>query len=151
MLRVVKGMAVLPVIDDVLKRWRSEGVSLLPPADEASVIAAFDKTGRRYSRDVVALYCATGGMAGGESDARAWSLWRLEQVVSENSSYERPHLLFADFLIHSQLYCFRYESEERSSVCVDYFSGEEPEVLAGSVAEFFDLYLKNPGALRVFD
>lgn len=144
-------MIALTVMDDVLRKWRRDGVSLLPPADEVSVIAALDKTGRRYSSDVVALYCATGGMPDGESDAHAWSLWPLEQVVSESSNYERPHLLFADFLIHSHLYCLRYESEGRSSVCVDYFDGKEPEVLAGSVSEFFELYLKNPGALGMFD
>ena len=141
----------LTVMDDVLRKWRRDDVSLVPPPDEVSVVAALDKTGRRYSSDVVALYCATGGMPDGYSDAHAWSLWPLEQVVAENVSYERPHLLFADFLIHSHLYCFKYESEGRSSVCVNYFDGKELEVLAGSVAEFFEMYLKNPGALGMFD
>ena len=138
-------------MDDVLRRWREDGVSLLPPADVVGVTAALDKTGRRYSRDVVALYCATGGMPDGESDCHAWSLWTLEQVVSEISTYKRPHLIFADFLIHSHLYCFRYEDEWRSSVLVDYSSDEEPELLAGSVSEFFGLYLRNPGKLGMFD
>ena len=144
-------MTVLPVMDAVLRRWRVDGISMLPPADEVGVIEALDKTGRRYSRDVVALYCATGGMPNGESDSHLWSLWSLEQVVSENLCYERPHLLFADFLIHSHLYCFRYEDEEKSSVLMDYSSDEEPELLAGSVGEFFELYLRNPGELRIFD
>ena len=144
-------MAVLTVIDDVVRKWRKAGVSLLPPADEASVIAALDKTGRRYSRDIVALYCATGGMPDGESDDHVWSLWPLEQVVSESSRYGRPHLPFADFLIHSHLYCFRYEDEGRSSVYMDYSSDEEPERLTGSVSEFFELYLTNPGKLGMFD
>ena len=144
-------MTVLTVIDDVVRKWRKDGVSLLPPADVASVIAALDKTGRRYSRDIVALYCATGGMPDGESEDHVWSLWPLEQVVSESSSYGRPHLPFADFLIHSHLYCFRYEDEGRSSVYMDYSSDEDPERLAGSVSEFFELYLTNPGKLGMFD
>ena len=144
-------MKAFTLMDDVLRRWRRDGVSLLPPHDVVSVITALDKTERRYSSDVIALYCATGGMPDGESDTKMWSLWPLEQVVLENAKYERPHLLFADFLINSHLYCFRYENEERSSVCVDYFDGNEPEVLADSVEEFFELYLKNQGALRMFD
>ena len=144
-------MAVLAVMDDVLRKWRKDGVSLLPPADEAGVTAALDSTGRRYSRDVVALYCATGGMPDGESDAHAWSLWPLEQVASESSRYGRSDLPFGDFLIHSHLYCFRYEDEGRSSVLMDYSSDEEPELLAGSVREFFELYLTNPGKLGMFD
>ena len=144
-------MTVLTVMDDVLRKWRQDRVSLLPPADEASVIAALDKTGRRYSRDVVALYCATGGMPDGDSDAHAWSLWPLGQVVSESSRYGRPDLPFGDFLIHSHLYCFRFEDEGRSSVFMDYSSDEVPERLAGSVSEFFELYLTNPGKLGMFD
>lgn len=93
-------MIVLTVMNDVLRKWRKDGVGLLPPAHEVSVTAALDKTGRRYSSDVVALHCATGGMPDGGSDAHAWSLWPLEQVGAQNSSYERPHLLFADLLIH---------------------------------------------------
>ena len=144
-------MNVLIVMDDLLRKWRRDGVSLLPPADEVSVVAALDKTGRRYSSDVVALYCATGGMPDGESDTRMWSLWSLEQVVSENSNYGRPHLLFADFLIHSHLYCFRYESDETSSVCIEYGDGEEPVRVARSVDEFFEIYLSSPGDLDMFD
>jgi hypothetical protein len=142
-------MAGLPMMDDVLKRWRREGVSLLPPADEAGVVAELEKTGRRCSRDVVALYCATGGMAEGESDSHVWSLWPLARVVLENSRYERPYILFADFLIDSHLYCFKYDNEESSSVCVDYFNGEEPERVAESVTEFFELYLRSPEKLEV--
>ena len=137
-------------MDDVLRRWREDGIRLLPPADEVGVRAALDETGRRYSRDVVALYLATGGMPDGELDSRAWSLWTLEQVVTQNSVYGRPHLLFADFLIHSHVYCFRYEDEERSSVLMDDFGDDEPELLAGSVSEFFELYLSNPGGLGMF-
>src|SRR5215207_2006381 len=111
MLRVMKDMSGLPNLEGVINRWRDEGVSLLPPVDEADVIAALGKTGRRYSRDVVALYRATGGMAEGESDSYVWSLWPLGKVVAENADYSRPHLLFADLLIHSHLYCFRYEDE----------------------------------------
>jgi hypothetical protein len=40
----------------------AEGRYLLTPAyGETEVIAALDKTGRKVSRDVINLYCATGG------------------------------------------------------------------------------------------
>jgi hypothetical protein len=142
-------MSGVPIIEGVINRWRDEGVGMLPPVDEADVIEALAKTGRKYSRDVVALYRATGGMAEGESDSHAWSLWSLARVASENSRYERPYILFADFLIDSHLYCFKYNDEESSSVCVDYFDGEEPECVAESVAEFFELYLRSPEKLDV--
>jgi hypothetical protein len=110
-----------------------------------------DGIGRKYSRDVVALYRATGGMKDNEDDCRCWSLWSLERVVEENARYARPYILFADFLINSYFYCFRYEDDERSSVCIDYLNGEEPEPIAESVDDFFGLYLRSPEKLGMFD
>jgi hypothetical protein len=138
-------------LENIIEGWRREGINLLPPNEEAAIIAALSKIGRKYARDVIALYSATGGMADGESDSHMWSLWSLDQIVAENSRYDRPYILFADFLIHSHLYCFKYENDERSSVCVDYFNGEEPEPVAGSVREFFELYLGSPEMLGVFE
>jgi hypothetical protein len=137
-------------LDEVLKKWRAEGIDLRPPADAAHVIATLDSTGRKYSRDVVSFYCATGGMKDSACDPYCLSFWTLDEVVLENSTYARPHLLFADFLIHSYCYCFRYEDDERSSVCVEYFNHSEPEFVAGSIHEFFDLYLKNPQKLGMW-
>jgi hypothetical protein len=147
---LVLAMTALAPIDDVLRRWRAGGVRLLPPIEETDVIAAFAKTGRKISSDVVGLYCATRGMEDGEMD-ELFSLWPLERVMSESSSYGRTHIPFADFLINSHFYCFRFENEKRSSVYIDYLNGEEPERVAGSIAEFFDLYLREPGKLEMFE
>jgi len=138
-------------METVIEKWRREGINLFPPNDEASVIAALNKTERKYSRDVVDLYCATGGMADGESDSRMWSIWSLDRIISENSHYDRPFILFADFLRDSYLYCFKYENDELSSVYVDYFNGKEPEQVAAGVNEFFELYLKSPRDLGIFE
>lgn len=144
-------MTPLIALDNVLRKWQRQNIILLPPVKEADVIARLRETGRNYSRDVIALYCATGGMKDGETDSHAWSLWSLNRVISESLGYDRPYILFADFLIDSHLYCFRYESDDRSSVCVDYFNGEEPALVADSVSEFFELYLRSPRELEMFE
>lgn len=78
-----------PRIDSwVLARRRFEIIS----QDCFSVAIYPGLIGRNYSRGVVALYGATGGMMDGESDSRMWSLWSLNRVVSENSRYERPYI-----------------------------------------------------------
>ncbi|HEX9918621.1 MAG TPA: hypothetical protein VGA87_05610, partial [Pyrinomonadaceae bacterium] len=118
--------------------------------DEAQVVASLDRIGRKYSRDVISFYCITGGMKDSESDSYCLSFWPLDEVVGENSSYTRPHILFADFLIHSYCYCFRYENAECSSVCVELFDDSEPELIAESIDEFFDLYLRSPKKLGVY-
>ena len=138
-------------IQTAIRNWQHEGIDLFAPNEEAAVRAALSKTGRKYSRDVVSLYCETGGMNDGDWDGRCWSLWSLDRIASESAKYRRPHLPFADFLINSHLYCFRYENDEQSSVCIDYFNGQEPELVANSVAEFFDLYVAHAPALAMFE
>ena len=140
----------MSAIERAVENWQRNGLDLLPPNAEASVIAALDATGRTYSRDLVTLYSATGGMVDGETDSSHWSLWPLDRVVAETSRYERPGILFADFLIDSHLYCFKYEDAERSSVWIDYFNGEEPVQVASSVEAFFEIYLSDPGSLEMF-
>jgi len=147
------GLIELPNVNSLestIREWQQSGLTLLSPNSEAAVCAALKATGRKYSRDVVDLYCTTGGMADDQSDARCWSLWSLNRIFSENSRYQRPYLLFADFLIDSHLYCFKYENSERSSVCIDYFNGQEPCVVAKSVSEFFDLYVRASDSLEIF-
>ena len=143
-------MDYLSALDCVLKKWRREGVHLLPARDETAVIASLSKTGRKVSRDVIDLYCATGGMEDGYTDA-LWALWPLERIITENSTYQRPYILFADYLINSHLYCFNYATERTSSVHVDYFDGQERKRVADTVLEFFESYLADAKKLEIWD
>lgn len=138
-------------IERAIEKWGLEEVALLSPIDESVLVTKLSSLGRPTSRDVLSLYSATGGMEDGCSDSHMWSLWSLDRVVSETLRYSRPYILFADFLIDSHLYCFKYENEERSSVAVDYLSGEEPEVLAGSIQEFFEILNQDAARLRMFE
>jgi hypothetical protein len=51
-------------------------------------------------------------------------------------------------LIDSHFYCFKDENEERSSVGVDYLNGEEPEWLAESVAQSFEILNNDAARLK---
>lgn len=138
-------------LDIVLKQWRAERIPLLLPLAEDEVITALKTTGRRVSRDVIELYCMTGGMNEGATDRYAWSLWPLEQIVTETTTYSRPYILFSDFLINSHLYCFKYEDEDASSVCIEWGDGKEPQQVAGNLKEFFELYLTKPEAVELYN
>jgi hypothetical protein len=135
----------------IIEKWLAQGINLLQPNEESLIVTALNSTGRKHSRDVIDLYCAIGGMQEGESDSHMWSMWSLDKIVSENSRYDRPYILFADYLIQSHLYCFKYESDERSSVCIDHFNGEAPKQVASSVRDFFELYMESPGEVEIFD
>lgn len=141
----------MSAIENAIENWRREVVNLLSPDEAVAVIAALNKIGRKYSRDVVDLYCATGGMKNGEMDSLLFSLWTLEQVVSESQNYERPFIPFADWLINSRFYCFKYENEETSAVYVDFLNGDEPQCLAATLSEFFELFLTAPEKIELYD
>jgi hypothetical protein len=89
-------------------------------------------------------------MEDGYTDA-LWALWPLERIITENSTYQRPYILFADYLINSHLYCFNYATERTSSVHVDYFDGQEPKRVADTVLEFFESYLADAEKLEIWD
>jgi hypothetical protein len=141
----------MTAVELAIEKWKLEGVALDSPIDESVVRAKLSALGRAYSRDVLALYSATGGMEDGYSDSHMWSLWPLQRVVSETARYSRPYILFADFLIDSHLYCFKYETEENSSVGVDNLNGEEPELVAASVEEFFEILNGDATKLKMFE
>jgi hypothetical protein len=124
-----------------------EGIKLRPPGSINFVDKALSKTGRLISRDVFELYAATGGMNVDGNDSNLFSLWNLNRVIDENSRARSEDLLFGDFSLDSHFYCFRYESIDRSSVWIDHFDYVPPEKVADSVAEFFELMLKDPKAV----
>jgi hypothetical protein len=141
----------MTAVERTIEKWKREEVALHAPMEESVVVAKLSALDRAYSRDVLALYAATGGMEDGYWDSHMLSLWSLERVTLEKSRHNRPYILFADFLIDSHFYCFKYENEERSSVGVDYLNGEEPEWLAESVEGFFEILNNDAARLKMFE
>lgn len=143
-------MVELANMNEVIQSWRSKGTSLLPPSEEREVIERLSCTGRPFARDVVRLYCMTGGMDDGEMDDRLLCLWTLERLVMQNSKHARPHLRFADFLINSHCYGLKFKDDENSSVYVDHFDDEASLCVADSLDEFFHLYLNDPSRILLW-
>jgi hypothetical protein len=139
---------VLTSVDELIERWRRERVRLLPPLDEREVVDMLQRVGRPFARDLVRLYCATGGMEDGEMDGECLTLWTPERLVEENSKHMRPQVLFMDFLINSHFYGLQREDADTSSVYVDYSDDAPPRRLADSLDEFFRLYLND--SLKIF-
>ena len=137
-------MRELVNVKAIIQKWEREGIELLPPHEEKEVLAILSPLGRPFSQDVVSLYCMTGGMAEGLMDDEGLSLWTMERLVKENLNQQRLLLLFMDALIDSHFYGLQYEDAETSSVHIDYFGGETPKLVAGSLEEFFRLYLSDP-------
>ncbi|MEO6391270.1 MAG: hypothetical protein ABIP75_05415 [Pyrinomonadaceae bacterium] len=137
-------------MEECIAKWESLGLNLLPPRTEVGVVAALQTTGLAFSRDVVQLYLLTGGMTSDEMDPHLFQLWTLDRVTEENARHQSPLLLFGDMSIDSYFFGFRYESAERSSVCVDYLNGDPPHVVSNGVGEFFDLIWTHPDAVALY-
>ena len=89
----------MTAVERSIERWKLEEVALYSPLKDSVVVAKLDALSRLYSRDVVALYAATGGMEDGYSDSHMMSLWPLERLILETSRHNRAYILFADFLL----------------------------------------------------
>jgi hypothetical protein len=135
----------------VADEWRARGVPVMPGAPEDLIIGLFAELGCPLSGDVRDLYSTVGGFSDYECD-RLWSFWSPGRVRAESGGSRRPFVMFADWLINSHLYCFRYESPEVSSVYITHDGWSlEPEPVAVSVADFFKRLLTDPNSVGAWD
>lgn len=131
-----------------IKRWQKENLGISPPNSEQQVIDCFLTIERLISKDILELYTYFGGMTDGDMSTRLLSVWTLETIIKENlASSELTY--FADFLIESHRYAFKYENVHTSSVYSDWETGEFAKV-TDSVEQFFELYLTNPNKIGLY-
>lgn len=133
------------VFQKVIQYWKKDGAKVLPPASDEKIVKCFHKIEKPISEDIVEFYSLTAGMSDGEIDSEAIDFWSLEQLEKENLNTKSELTLFADFLIFSHCWGYKFENQKRSSVHIDYFSKRHRYVkVADSLKEFFELYLENP-------
>ena len=130
---------------EAIKRWQKENLRLSPPNYEQQIIDCFLAVESLISKDILEFYSNFGGMINGDMDESLLSVWTLEMIVKENSASSEL-TCFADFLIDSHRYAFKYENVNISSVYSDYES-EDFVKIADSIEQFFDLYLTNPNKI----
>jgi hypothetical protein len=132
-------------LKQAIRIWRSAGMELFPPADHEQIQAVMDQIGQRASADVFELYETTGGFAG-DTDEHLWYFWSLDHIRQENVAINRPQWAFSDGMLDSFLFRLKYDNELVSSVWIDHGTDATYPV-AKSLAEFFGLYLSDPGRI----
>jgi hypothetical protein len=80
-------------------------------------------------------------------DSECLSFWTVEKILRENK-LNAEYVFFADFLIASHFYAFKFKAADSSSIYV-YYGKNDRHKIADSFAEFFELYLENPERLFV--
>lgn len=127
--------------------WQETGVRLVRPATAIEIKAVIEQIGQTVSADVIQLYEFTGGFDG-DCDTHVWSLWSLERLREHNKGVAGSRWAFADGLVDSFYFRLQYENESVSSVWLDHHADAVYPV-AGSLAEFFHLYLNDLGKLSL--
>ncbi len=144
-------MKISTVFERAVIHWRERGVSILPPASESEIARVFADIGQPLSADVRGLYGAIGGFTDYTCDG-LWSLWSLHRLLTENASRRRPFVMFADWCIHSHVYCIRYENPDNSSVFVSHNGvALEDTPVAGTVELFLEKLLVDSGDVQAWN
>jgi hypothetical protein len=139
---------LLENLKKVKQLWKQDGLDLAEPLSENEVIDNFGKLGTLISRDIIDVYSNLGGMSDNDSDSILFSFWTIEKIIEENES-NSEFIFFADFLIESHLYGFKFENENVSSIHIHY-GKNDTEKVADSFEEFFEIYLTKSEDLSLF-
>lgn len=126
-------------VKKVERIWKSEGLNIAEPLSKNAVIESFAELNKRLSKDVIEVYSNLGGMADDDVDSICFTFWTVKKIIAENE-LSNELTFFADFLIYSHLYGFKFENEDISSVHI-YWGKNQIEKVADSFDEFFDNYL----------
>lgn len=140
------------IYNRVLEFWNADQVSLVQSLDYDATVELFHAAGLNPAEDFTKFYSVVGGMTDFETDLDLWSYWSIDKIIAEIAEYPREGIPFGDWSIHSHIHVARAETSARSSVWVDYFSGDEAEKVADSLDDFLDRYLtKDETTLIFFD
>ncbi len=143
-----QGIIVLPdTLKKVTEFWKQECVNLAKPLLEAEIIKGFAKLDILLSDDVIEVYSNINGFSENDMDSECLSFWTIEKIWGENQ-LNSEYVYFADFLIDSHFYAFKYENSDVSSIHVHYSENDSYKI-SDSFDEFFELYLKDPAKLFV--
>src|SRR5262245_7696741 len=135
----------MKALDALVSRWRSDKVELFPGRPAEEVVETFAKLGSIATPDVILLYSKIGGMK--EMDEDYWRLWTLEEVVERNKAPSPFGILFSDYLIDCWDYRLKPEANNRSSVYVELFDGQDSRKLSDGLEEFFVAYISDRDAI----
>lgn len=127
----------------ISKIWRLEGLNLAEPLPESEILDGFAKLRGSVSKEVIDVYSNVGGMIEDGMDSICFSFWTIEKIIEVNNrlaGLSSDLVFFADFLIESHLYGFKFENEKVSSIHI-YFGENQVVKVADSFDEFFDNYL----------
>lgn len=131
----------------VKEKWRQECVKVAEPLSKYEITKKFSDYGFIISQDVVEVFSTIGGFSEEGMDSECLSFWTVEKILNENEQ-NSERVYFADFLIDSHHYYFKYGNAEVSEIFVSH-SETDISKIADSFNDFFELYLNDINSLFV--
>lgn len=134
-------------LEKIKEKWKLDGLKLKNPFSKEELIKRFAKVGITLSQDVIDFYSSIDGFDENEMDSECLTFWTIEKILKENET-DSKEIYFADFLIDSHQYFFKYKNAEYSEVFIRY-SETDKHKIADSFDDFFELYLKDINSLFI--
>lgn len=122
-------------IEDVIIKWKSEGVKVNPPATLAEIEFAEAIVNFEFPLDFKAFYLKINGFEDCEWQEHMFSFWSLKRILEEWSDRNNTNFIgFCDFLISSHEIGFDIISR---CIIIDY--SIEGEIVSNSFKETIEL------------
>jgi len=115
----------IKILNTLIPLWKSQNIGILSGTTEKEIVSVFSSLGYKATKDVIDIYSTIGGMDEMENEA-CWRLWSLIEISERNLEFSPHGVIFSDHLIDSWCYRLKYETENESSVYIDYFDSEKP-------------------------
>ncbi|ABC28828.1 hypothetical protein HCH_01994 [Hahella chejuensis KCTC 2396] len=119
---------------DFIQKWREQGHPFHPPATVDAVKHTFSHCGLHATQDILEFYLACDGMS--DFGAGLIRFWPLAEIAARAPDRSKYGVLFADYLLESELYRLKPKDEYTTLVYRDYFGGSEPQLVSQSLGEF---------------
>jgi TonB family protein len=138
------------ILAEIERRWVADGFGRGPLVTEADIAAFEARHGRGLPADARAYFMALNGFASYSAmDEELLAFWNLSHVcpLSDEAPYlnvpdAESYFVFVDFLMWSHAYAMRLHPGENPTAEVVYVDDDQPVVVAGSLTEFLEGYLR---------
>jgi hypothetical protein len=133
-------------IQEVIAKWKSEGVKLGPPASISDIEKVESVFNFKLPIDFKEFYLACNGFADLDWQKNMFTLWPLEMMVEEYKDSRNQNFVgFSDFLLASHFIGF---NKDRTGVFKSYQYLEDGELIAETFEEV--IMMINSGSDRVY-
>jgi hypothetical protein len=129
--------------EDLITRWRDEGIELNAGASAAELDDLRTILGRELPEDVRQFYALVNGMPDLIYDAHFVSFWSIGKIRQELGKWSSPEIGFADFFIQSWRFILRADDAGVTVLWENVAPGQPPESL-GRFGDFLDAYQTDP-------